>query len=612
MKKTVSMLLASAITFSAAVPVFAADTFSDVNEKSYAWAYEYVEDMADRGLISGYEDGTFRPGKDVSRMEAFALFARLIGSNNEANSEALEAAKEKYAEVLKGYELSYAEGDIAYMLYRGILEESELDTYFKGSKKSEAMPRHEAAVLITKAMLAEEAATSEVLIDLEYTDVSSIPKSARQYVYFVSQKGIMSGMGNGEFSPETPVLRSQIAVMMSKTIDAANYYFEETVIESIDTGAKNIEIKDFDGAIGYDENTKFFKNGELVKDTDVKAGETVVLSYSEDDSSVKLVFVDVLDVAVVDTISMIFRGYSSSGGKLTVTLENSATGKIENYGCSADVKVTVNDIPSDINKVRPDTYVSASIADGEVIEIVAIQKTETISGATIKELSQSGGTITISHADKTYDGQVYALASDVSIFKNGGTSEFAQLYRGDRVVLTVEYGIVKKIVANSDTSTVTGVIKSYTISATPSLTIRKDGEDLTYDIPADVVITYNGEAAKLADFEIGSSVTLTIESNAVKKISATLSGGTATSSSITGVVTAVNETAKAIIISHSEGGAEVTTQLTCTNSTRYYVVPTLKEYSLKQIKVGDTIVAYGDRSTGIFVCSGMTVTPSVE
>lgn len=611
MKKTISMLLASAITFSAAIPVFAADTFSDVNEKSYAWAYEYVEDMADKGLISGYEDGTFRPGKDVSRMEAFALFARLIGSNNEANREALAAAKEKYAAVLKDYELSYAEGDIAYMLYRGVLKEDELDTYFKGSKKSEAMPRHEAAVLITKAMLAEKAATSEVLIDMEYTDVSSIPKNARQYVYFVSQKGIMSGMGNGEFSPETPVLRSQIAVMMSKTIDAANYYFEETVVESIDTAAKNIEIKDFEGAIGYDENTKFFKNGEIVKDTDVKAGETVVLSYSEDDSSVKLVFVDVLDVAVVETVSMIYRGYSSSGGKLTVTLENSATGKLENYGCSPDVKVTVNDIPSDINKVRPDSYVSASIADGKVIEIVAIQKTETISGATIKELGQ-GGTITISHQDAAYDGQVYALASDVSIYKNGGTSEFSQLYRGDRVVLTVEYGIVKKIVANSDTSTVTGVIRSYTVSATPSLTIRKDGEDLTYDIPADVVITYNGQAAKLADFEIGSSVTLTIESNAVKKISATLSGGTATSSSITGVVTAVNETAKAIIISHSEGGAEVTTQLTCTNATRYYVVPTLKEYSLKQIKVGDTIVAYGDRSTGIFVCSGMTVTPSVE
>ena len=32
----------------------------------------------------------------------------------------------------------------------------------------------------------------------------------------------------------------------------------------------------------------------------------------------------------------------------------------------------------------------------------------------------------------------------------------------------------------------------------------------------------------------------------------------------------------------------------------------------KPVKVGDTIVAYGDRSTGIFVCSGMTVTPSVE
>ena len=28
------------------------------------------------------------------------------------------------------------------------------------------------------------------------------------------------------------------------------------------------------------------------------------------------------------------------------------------------------------------------------------------------------------------------------------------------------------------------------------------------------------------------------------------------------------------------------------------------------VQVGDTIVAYGDRSTGIFMCSGVTVSPA--
>ena len=179
MKKFVSMLLSTAFAATMAVPAFAAGTFSDV-KGNYAWAYEYVEDMAEKGLISGYEDGTFRPQNTVSRMEAFALFARMMGSNSDVNSDVVEAAKKKYASVLEKYSLSYAEGDVAFMLHRGVLSEKELDTYFAGSKKSQAMPRYEAAILITKAMLAEKDATSEVLIDMDYSDAGEIPKDAKQ------------------------------------------------------------------------------------------------------------------------------------------------------------------------------------------------------------------------------------------------------------------------------------------------------------------------------------------------------------------------------------------------------------------------------------------------
>ena len=108
------MLLASAVAASMAVPVMAKDTFKDLDGQ-YSWSKEYVEEMAQKGLIAGFDDGTYRPGNDVSRMDAFALFARLMGSNNEANEEILEAALEKYGDVLEDYKLKYTEGDIAYL-----------------------------------------------------------------------------------------------------------------------------------------------------------------------------------------------------------------------------------------------------------------------------------------------------------------------------------------------------------------------------------------------------------------------------------------------------------------------------------------------------------------
>ena len=44
--------------------------FTDINSEEFAWAKSYINDMAGKGFISGYEDNTFRPDNDVTRLEA--------------------------------------------------------------------------------------------------------------------------------------------------------------------------------------------------------------------------------------------------------------------------------------------------------------------------------------------------------------------------------------------------------------------------------------------------------------------------------------------------------------------------------------------------------------
>ena len=46
-------------------------TFSDV--KSTAWYAEAVEALAGLGILSGYEDGTFGPDKEITRAEFVAI-----------------------------------------------------------------------------------------------------------------------------------------------------------------------------------------------------------------------------------------------------------------------------------------------------------------------------------------------------------------------------------------------------------------------------------------------------------------------------------------------------------------------------------------------------------
>ena len=127
MKKVLTAALSAALAVSMITPVFAAD-FSDISEDKYAWARPYIEEMADMGFISGYEDGTYRPDNEVTRLEAICLFARAMGSNSAENEEIVAIAMEQYQDVVERYDLNFGEEDVAFMLYRGALRESELDT----------------------------------------------------------------------------------------------------------------------------------------------------------------------------------------------------------------------------------------------------------------------------------------------------------------------------------------------------------------------------------------------------------------------------------------------------------------------------------------------------
>lgn len=614
MKKIVSILLASAVSATLMSPAYAKDTFSDVNG-NYSWAYDYVEDMAARGLISGYEDGTYRPGKSVSRLEAFALFARLMGSNSDVNKDVLELAKEKYADILEDYDLTYAEGDVAYMLLKGVITEEELDTYLSSSKKNGAMPRYEAAILITKALAAEKRAKAEVLLDMDYTDVYDIPNEAKPYVYYASEAGIISGMGDGTFSPNTEVNRGQIAVMLSRTLNKVNYSFEDVKILGVDTDNKNIEIEDFEGeshVIGYSDGTIFKKGGDSTEASKLVLGSRAVLTYREEDGKVILAYVDAFAPETDETIKVIFNSYSNSAGNMRVATTNPVNMNQKTYACAPNAVITLDGIPVGLNKLTDGDYITIGLVADTIVSIEAMQINEDITNATIVDLDLFG-TMTISHKNDAYNGMTLPISNEAKIYKNGDTIEINRLYPGDNVTLELEYGIITKITASSVQTTIKGALKSYTISATPSVTIKAGGEDLTYQIPADVLIVVNGtKGGKLTDIEIGANVKLTVDSEIVTRLEAIDAVGTTASSSIKGIVTAVNPTAKVIIVKHEEGGSESTTYINCTDSTRILVLPSLSESSLKYIKENDVVEAYGTYSNGIFVCTGVTYSPSIK
>ncbi|MCX7715446.1 MAG: S-layer homology domain-containing protein [Clostridia bacterium] len=601
MRKIIKSALAAAISVSIAVPAFAA-AFPDLQDSKWDWANPYIQEMTDMGLINGYEDGTFRPANSVTKQEALALFARAMGSSSETNADIVELAVEKYGALLDSYSI-YAKEEIAFLLYRGALKESELDTYLKGSVKDEPMKRYQAAIIITKALGDENEAKSSVLTDLEYKDALDIPIDAINYVYHVTKEGIMQGMGDGTFSPLTEVTRSQMAVMLYKTVSKMSLSFEKGKLINIDTGAKNITAKDSDGKqyfIGYNSSTIMNVEGEATQVKDVPVGVDAIFTYSGN----SLVYVDVLSSIPDAEVTGIYTGYTNTSGqfKIGVYPVGGSSSDAQSYVCSSDVAILYDGSPASISTFSKEDMVTLYMSNGKVTKIEGEPKTLTISNATVEAISiEPSFRLTISHALDEYNGKTFEIGEDVTVKKNGETSSFRNIYKGDKVTLTLEYGVIKKVSATSTTKTVEGTIVQVSIAANSSITVKVNGEEKTYEIPKKATVTINGEDATLYDLRVGDTVKLKLESDAVTSITTTASSST--TKQITGVVQVINTSYGFVTVKVTDSNGNVTTETVYADSNVLVVNASGSTKAFKNVAVGQTVLVTGSVKNGAFVAT---------
>lgn len=81
------VLSASMLLSSIALPTFAV-TFNDVDsDATVSWAKDSITKMTDAGYIKGYEDGTFRPYRAITKIESLILMSRMLGYENKQFSD---------------------------------------------------------------------------------------------------------------------------------------------------------------------------------------------------------------------------------------------------------------------------------------------------------------------------------------------------------------------------------------------------------------------------------------------------------------------------------------------------------------------------------------------
>ncbi len=601
MKKRLLAIAVAAASLFATTTVFADNTFSDISGESYAWCAPQIEAMNKAGYVNGYEDGTFRPDNEVTKLEGISLFARMMGSNDNANKAIIEMAHEQYDSALTSSSLPWGEDEVVYMMYRGALTAADITTYINGIAKNQPLTRGEAAVIITKAMGAESKATSESAVSLHYKDASDIPSNILQYVKFVTDEGIMNGIDDA-FCADMSVTRAQISVMLHRVWEKCDYSFANGRVEMIDTTDSTItySVDGVEKTFEYTDDTMFYICGEKTTVTNIPENVAAVIQFSGDE----VVGIDAMSDQSDREVRAIFTGFNMSSTVLTIKVkdtENSTT--VRTFMAAVDVPITYQGSPATIKALKSGDAIILSLSDGKVQAITALERNTNISAAKIEAITTEDSTtyITISSSDAAFDGKKYPVSNTVSVTKNNREIDLTQLYVGDSVRMTLKYGEITSIAATAVNNTIEGVITAIHIADQSEITLNVAGQTKTYVVPKDCDMDIRGEEGDIYGLRLGDNLTLTVQSNAIIKIK-TVASITNTTGRVSGTVTAVNASYKFVSVL-MDGSTEPVNVHVNTNTNYNVVTGTSNKTGLDKISVGDTVDCYVTPSNGAYVAN---------
>jgi hypothetical protein len=180
--------------------------FSDVHPRH--WAYESIMLLAERGVITGYEDGTFRPNGLVTRSE-FAVMMTLA-----LEIPLLTRPAPTFADVGR-YDWDFIFVETAKPYLTGYQQGSSY--YFRGN---EAAVREDMAVALVNAMGLSWQAVNENELKSIFSDWADISPNLRKHVLIAYKNGLISGYTDGTFGAQRSITRAETASLLVKVLSS--------------------------------------------------------------------------------------------------------------------------------------------------------------------------------------------------------------------------------------------------------------------------------------------------------------------------------------------------------------------------------------------------------
>lgn len=205
MKKYFAIALAFMLFFTAVPATLAADDIKG------HWAEAAMRNLANKGVMGGYPDGSFKPNNDITRAEFAKLVVhalKLVPTENPPKGDSETAELKDLNDPTKWYY-----DDVITAIEVGIITGYDDNTF----RPNEKITREQMATMIMRAIDSRDIYSKPAT--LNFKDKAKIKPYALEYVQRIVYLEIMGGMDGNVFAPAEPSTRAQVAAVLVRMLN---------------------------------------------------------------------------------------------------------------------------------------------------------------------------------------------------------------------------------------------------------------------------------------------------------------------------------------------------------------------------------------------------------
>ncbi|MEY2356249.1 S-layer homology domain-containing protein [Lysinibacillus capsici] len=257
---TTAMVIPVATENAQAAPV-TNTTFKDV-PKSH-WAYESIKQVAEKGLVTGYEDSTYRPSAHVTRAEFATFLARVFESNERATVSFNDISDTHWANeaIQEGLALGFI----------------KLEDFSKNKfEPNKPMTRGEMSRWLANGLAHANADYGKAIEEMANSSLTLIPipefykggvnKKDLPFIGVALGTGLLSGYKDFTFKPNGNTTRAEVATILIRFMDTlkkvpSDFIGLQELREVANTGTNILTLTNYEKA-RYNDTTSWYKSTE--------------------------------------------------------------------------------------------------------------------------------------------------------------------------------------------------------------------------------------------------------------------------------------------------------------------------------------------------------------